>query len=128
PSPFALAVPRRSFPKGTLPMTHGLTIIEKTEGARAIVPASLAVIGLVATATATGSENIAALDAAFPLNTPVLIAGSVAAAAGRAGTGGTLKPALTAIADQASAIVVVVRVAEGTGETAIEKAESLEAN
>lgn len=97
-------------------MAHGLTITESTAGARAIVPASMAVIGLVGTATAEGEEEQEALDAAFPLDTPVLIAGNVAAAAGRAGTGGTLKPALRAIADQASAIVVVVRVAEGEGE------------
>lgn len=76
-------------------MTHGLTIIENSEGARTIAPASLAVIGFVANASATGAEAITALDAAFPLNTPTLIAGNVAEAAGRAGTGGTLKPALT---------------------------------
>ncbi len=96
-------------------MAHGLTITESASGARAIVPASMAVIGLVATAT---SETPAELEAAFPLNTPVLIAGNVDAAAAKAGTGGTLRPALEAIGDQASSIVVVVRVAEGEGEDA----------
>jgi hypothetical protein len=95
-------------------MPHGLTITESTTGPRVIAPASLAVIGLVATATTSaGAPAQAALDAAFPLNTPVLIAGNVDAAAANAGDGGTLGPALTAIGDQASPIVVVVRVAEG---------------
>lgn len=92
---------------------HGLTIAEKTAGPRSILPASLAVIGLIATATAEAGAATTALNAAFPLNTPVLIAGDVEAAAGRAGTGGTLAPALRAIADQASPYVIVVRVAEG---------------
>ena len=94
---------------------HGLTITESSSGPRSIVPASMAVIGLIATATAVELEDVAALDAAFPLNTPVLVAGNVDEAAGNAGTGGTLKPALQAIGDQASPIVVVVRVAEGEG-------------
>jgi len=98
---------------------HGLTITEKTTGPRAIAAASQAVIGLIATATASGgTEAEAALDAAFPLDTPVLIAGNVDQAAGNAGDGGTLAPALTAIADQASAIVVVVRIAEGVDQDA----------
>lgn len=97
-------------------MAHGLTITESTTGARAIVPASMAVIGLVATATAEDPEDVTELDAAFPLNTPVLIAGDVDIAAGKAGAGGTLKPALEAIGDQSSPIVVVVRVEEGEGE------------
>ncbi|WP_374406537.1 phage tail sheath subtilisin-like domain-containing protein [Pelagerythrobacter sp.] len=91
---------------------HGLTILESATGPRSIGRASLAVIGIVATATATG-EAQAALDQAFPLDTPVLIAGNVDAAAGKAGSGGTLGPALRAIGDQSSPIVVVVRVAEG---------------
>lgn len=97
-------------------MPHGLTIIESTTGARAITPASLAVIGLVATSQADGvGEDDAEIAAAFPLNTPVLITGNVDEAAGLAGSGGTLKAALTAIADQSSPVIVVVRVAEGTG-------------
>lgn len=93
---------------------HGLTIKETTTGVRTIANSSLAVIGLIATATTTGDVDAqAALDAAYPLNTPVLIAGGVDAAAGKAGDGGTMRPALTAIADQSSAVVVVVRVEEG---------------
>ena len=55
----------------------------------------------------SGGEN-----EAFPLNTPVLVT-NVLDAIGDAGTTGTLPAALDAIADQASAIVVVVRVEEG---------------
>lgn len=93
---------------------HGLTITESTTGVRAAGPRALAVIGLIATATASGGVQAQAdLDAAFPLDTPVLVSGNVDAAAGNAGDGGTLAAALTAIGDQASPIVVVVRVEEG---------------
>ncbi|MBG6118780.1 phage tail sheath protein FI [Sphingobium sp. JAI105] len=91
---------------------HGITINETATGARTIRQASLAVIGLIATATAEAGAATAALNAAFPLNTPVLVT-DVDAAAGNAGTGGTLKAALEAIGDQTSPIAVVVRVAEG---------------
>lgn len=94
-------------------MKHGLTIIESASGPRAIARASLAVIGLIATSTASGEENQADIDEAFPLDTPVLVAGTVDAAAGKAGSIGTLKPALQAIGDQSSPIIVVVRVEEG---------------
>lgn len=97
-----------------MPFHHGLTVTESATGPRALAAASAAVIGLIATATESGdAAAVAALDAAFPLNTPVLIAGNVDAAAGKAGDGGTLAPALTAIGDQASPIVIVVRIAEG---------------
>jgi phage tail sheath protein FI len=93
---------------------HGLKITESATGPRAIAAASLASIGLIATATSSGDVQAkAALDAAFPLNTPVLIAGTLKQAIGNAGDGGTLKPALEAIADQSSPVVVVVRVEEG---------------
>lgn len=93
-------------------MPHGLTLTESASGARSIKAASLAVIGIVATSTVVAPESSVALDAAFPLNTPVLVT-DVDAAAGKAGSGGTLKKALEAIADQTSPIVVVVRVAPG---------------
>lgn len=96
---------------------HGISIIESATGARTIRQTSLAVIGLVATATAAAGAPAAALDAAFPLNTPVLIT-DVDAATGNAGTGGTLKAALEAIGDQTSPVVVVVRVAEGIDQAA----------
>jgi phage tail sheath protein FI len=91
---------------------HGITIRETTIGARTIRTASLGYIGLIATATAAAGAATEALDAAFPLDTPVLVT-DVEAAAGSAGTGGTLRAALQAIGDQTSPIVVVVRVAPG---------------
>lgn len=91
---------------------HGIKVNELTTGARPIVPIASAVIGLVATATAAAGPPAAALDAAFPLNTPVLV-NDIRSAIGDAGTGGTLLPALEAIADQTSPILVVVRVAPG---------------
>lgn len=94
-------------------MVHGLTITESASGPRALGAVSLAVIGIVATATAPVGEASDALDEAFPLNTPVLITGGVDIAAGNAGNGGTLGPVLRAIGDQATPVVVVVRVAEG---------------
>ncbi len=99
-------------------IVHGLTITESATGPRALGAVSLAVIGIVATATAIGAPAQAALDEAFPLNTPVLITGGVDIAAGQAGTGGTLAAALRAIGDQASPVVVVVRVAEGLDQAA----------
>jgi phage tail sheath protein FI len=53
-------------------------------------------------------------DAAFPLDTPVLVPADRALAA-RLGTGGTLPAALNAIFAQAGAVVVVVRVAQASG-------------
>lgn len=91
---------------------HGLTITESATGVRTIARSSMAVIGLIGTATAAAGQPTTDLNAAFPLNTPVLVT-SVNAAAGKAGTGGTLKAALEAIGDEASPLVIVVRVAEG---------------
>src|SRR5690606_9115743 len=54
-------------------------------------------------------------DAAFfPLDTPVLVT-DVLSAIGKAGTLGTLAASLDAIADNASPVTVVVRVADGEG-------------
>ena len=91
---------------------HGIKVNEPLTGTRPILAASLAVIGLVATASAPAGAATTALNEAFPLDTPVLVS-DVRAAIGAAGTGGTLGPALAAIADQTSPIIVVVRVAEG---------------
>ena len=91
---------------------HGLTITESATGVRTIARSSLSIIGLIATSLAVAPESQAAIDAAFPLDTPVLVT-SVDAAAGKAGSGGTLKAALEAIGDEASPLVIVVRVAPG---------------
>ena len=93
---------------------HGIQVSEPVTGVRPILEKSLAVIGLVATASlaVADAQAQAALDAAFPLDTPVLLT-DVRSAIGKAGTSGTLAPALGAIADQGSPLVGVVRVAEG---------------
>ncbi len=91
---------------------HGIKVNELTIGTRAITPISTAIIGLLCTATAPEGDAEDALDAAFPLDTPVLVT-DIRRAIGLAGTGGTLKPALEAIADQCSPTLVVVRVAVG---------------
>lgn len=89
---------------------HGVRVLEINEGSRPIRTVATAVIGLVATASDADAT-------AFPLDTPVLIT-DVLTAVGKAGTLGTLAAALDAIADQASPVVVVVRVAEGIDEAA----------
>lgn len=96
---------------------HGIKVNELTTGSRPIKAVATAIIGLVATATAPAGAATAALNAAFPLNTPVLVT-DVRSAIGAAGTGGTLLPALTAIADQTSPVIVVVRVEAGGDEAA----------
>ena len=54
-------------------MTHGLTILESATGPRPVKDASLSTIGLSVTATAAAGAPTAALDAMFPMNTPVLV-------------------------------------------------------
>ena len=86
---------------------HGVRVIEINEGIRPIRTIATAVIGLVATASDADA-------AAFPLDTPVLLT-DVLTAIGKAGTLGTLAASLDAIADNASPLTVVVRVADGEG-------------
>jgi phage tail sheath protein FI len=106
---------------------HGVEVVEIDNGARPIAVARSSVIGLVGTATDLDAvarpasfltdDDWNAAKAAFPLNTPVLIAGSLREAA-KLGAAGTLPAALRGIFDQTGALVVVVRVAEGVGATA----------
>lgn len=91
---------------------HGITVTEPLAGTRPILERSTAIIGLVATAGADAGAATAALNAAFPLDRPILIS-DVRSAIGSAGTTGTLRSALEAISDQGSPIVVLVRVAAG---------------
>lgn len=91
---------------------HGINVSEPLAGTRPILERSTAVIGLVATAAAAAGAPTIALDAAFPFNRPVLVT-DVRTAIGVAGETGTLRPALEAIADQGSPIVIVVRVGVG---------------
>lgn len=95
-------------------MLHGIRVNEPVTGARSLELVATAVIGLVATSSAVAPEEQAAIDAAFPLNRPVLVT-DIRAAIGAAGADGTLKPALEAIADQVTPTLVIVRVAEGEG-------------
>ncbi|MEE9678692.1 phage tail sheath protein [Pseudomonas moraviensis] len=84
---------------------HGVRVLEINEGTRPIRTVATAVVGMVCTA-----ED--ADPVAFPLNRPVLLT-DVLTASGKAGVKGTLAKSLDAIADQASPVTVVVRVAEG---------------
>jgi len=92
---------------------HGVEVLELDAGPRPIQTVRSAVIGVVGTAPKAD-------PALFPLNTPVLIAGSRKEAAGlysQAGADfGTLPDALDSIFDQAGAVVVVVRVEPGADE------------
>lgn len=87
---------------------HGVRVIEINERTRTIRTVSTAVIGIVCTADDAD-------ETAYPLNTPVLIT-NVNTAIGKAGTNGTLAKTLDAIADQASPVIVVIRVATGATE------------
>lgn len=91
---------------------HGVEVIDIDAGPRPVRTVRSSVIGLIGTAPQADAT-------AFPLNTPVLIAGSrrEAAKLNTDTTGllpaGTLPAAMDSIFDQAGAVVVVVRVEEG---------------
>lgn len=98
-----------------------IAAIEGSTEASALVDVALAagndgsgVVNAEGWTTLAGGE-----DEPFPLNTPVLVT-NLSEAIGNAGTSGTLPAALDAIADQVSAPVVVVRVAEGADAAATE--------
>lgn len=85
-----------------------------------------ALLGTAATGASSGAGVLTAVpwtylsggvDEAFPLNTPVLVAGSQAQAA-LAGKLGTLPDAFDSIFDQAGAVIVVVRVDVGNDDAA----------
>lgn len=86
---------------------HGVEVIEVDSGPRPIQTVRSSVIGIVGTAPKADAT-------AFPLNTPVLIAGSKAEAAklySEAGADyGTLPLAIDKMLDQIGAVIVVVRV------------------
>jgi len=81
---------------------HGVDVIELDGGSRPIRTVRSSVIGLVGTAADADADI-------FPINTPVLIAGSRTEAA-KLGAAGTLPSAIDGIFDQAGAVVIVVRV------------------
>lgn len=86
---------------------HGVNVVEVNEGISTVRANTSSVIGVIG--TAPEAED-------FPLNTPVLISGSLTAAA-KLGTTGTLPSALNGILSQTGALVVVVRVDEPTTTT-----------
>lgn len=93
---------------------HGVEVVEIDAGPRPIQTVRSAVIGLIGTAPDADAE-------AFPLNTPVLVAGSRLEAALLDTVGaktGTLPNAIDAIFDQAGALVVVIRVDAGADNAA----------
>ncbi|WP_375626899.1 phage tail sheath subtilisin-like domain-containing protein [Bartonella sp. MU37NMGALS] len=93
---------------------HGVEVVEVDDGTRPLRTVQSAVIGIVGTAPDADEQ-------AFPLNTPVLVTGSLSQAAKLDKTGkrqGTLPNALDLIFKQVGAIVVVVRVNEGDNENA----------
>lgn len=89
---------------------HGVEVLEIDAGPRPIQTVRSSVIGIVGTAPDSQPE-------AFPLNTPVLVAGSRREAAALGATG-TLPTAMDSIFDQSGAVVIVIRVEEGNDEAA----------
>lgn len=90
---------------------HGVQVVDVSDGDRTVTVASTSVIGIVGTAP-NADPNV------FPLNTPVLCAGSKTMAASltalsTASDNGTLPDAIDSIFKQALAVLVIVRVAEG---------------
>jgi phage tail sheath protein FI len=88
---------------------HGVNVIEVTSGPKTIRTSKSSVIGVIGTATDADAEK-------FPLNKPVLIAGSLKEAA-KLGKKGTLLQAVNSIFSQIGATVIVVRVEESENET-----------
>ncbi|WP_068305277.1 phage tail sheath subtilisin-like domain-containing protein [Pararhodobacter sp. CCB-MM2] len=89
---------------------HGTRLAESTETPVLVQIAQSAVVGLLGTAPDADATK-------FPLNVPVLLPGSPAAAAAL-GAAGTLKDAADDVFDQIGAYVVVIRVEEGLDEAA----------
>lgn len=87
---------------------HGVNVIEITSGPRTIRTSKSSVIGLIGTAPNADEEK-------FPLNKPVLIAGSLKEAA-KLVKKGTLFQAVSSIFSQIGATIIVIRVAEGESE------------
>lgn len=93
---------------------HGAEVVQIDSGTRPIRTVRASVIGLIGTAPDADAN-------AFPANTPVLVTNNRLEAAQLDTTGdgkGTLPSAIDAIFDQAGAVVVVVRVAEGADDAA----------
>lgn len=87
---------------------HGIENVTVDDGSRPITTVRSSTIGIVG--TAPDADPLI-----FPLNTPVLIAGSRTEAA-KLGLNGTLPDAIDSIFDQIGAVVIVLRVEEGVSE------------
>ncbi|MFV0949407.1 phage tail sheath subtilisin-like domain-containing protein [Wolbachia endosymbiont of Nasonia giraulti] len=83
---------------------HGVNVIEVTSGAKTVRTAKSSVIGVIGTAPEADEQK-------FPLNRPVLIAGSLKEAA-KLGKSGSLPSAINGIFSQIGATVVVIRAKE----------------
>ncbi|WP_342068461.1 phage tail sheath subtilisin-like domain-containing protein [Wolbachia endosymbiont (group B) of Melanargia galathea] len=83
---------------------HGVNVIEVTSGTRSVRTAKSSVIGVIGTAPEADEQK-------FPLNKPVLIAGSLKEAV-KLGKKGTLFSAVNGVFSQIGATVVVIRVKE----------------
>ncbi|WP_349966941.1 phage tail sheath subtilisin-like domain-containing protein [Wolbachia endosymbiont of Armadillidium arcangelii] len=83
---------------------HGVNVIEVTSGAKVVRTAKSSVIGVIGTAPEADEQK-------FPLNKPVLIAGSLKEAV-KLGKKGTLFSAVNGVFSQIGATVVVIRVEE----------------
>jgi uncharacterized protein len=95
-------------------MTHGLTITESTTSNAVTTASTLSTIGVIVTGAAAAGADTTALNAAFPLDTPVLVTDITTALASLpASTTGTILATLTAISQITSPIMVVVRVEAG---------------
>ncbi|XPV77927.1 MAG: phage tail sheath C-terminal domain-containing protein [Desulfovibrio sp.] len=93
---------------------HGAEVLEMPGGPRPVRTVKSSVIGIVGTAPDADAT-------AFPLNTPVLVAGSRSESAKLDTTGdskGTLPAAMDGVFDQCGAMLVVIRVDEGADEAA----------
>jgi len=91
----------------TTTFLHGVEVLQVDTGARPIQTVRSSVIGIVGTAPDADATL-------FPLNTPVLLARRSEMQG--LGEDGTLFKALDLIYDQAGAVVIVIRVAEGAAE------------
>ena len=89
-------------------MTFGIIVNEPVDGLRPVLEKSLSIVGVVCTASAAAGQATADLDAAFPVDTPVLVT-DLDAAIEVAGSGGTLAPVLQTIREQGKPLVIVSR-------------------
>ncbi|WP_264377825.1 phage tail sheath subtilisin-like domain-containing protein [Wolbachia endosymbiont (group B) of Philonthus cognatus] len=97
---------------------HGVNVIEITSGARTVHTAKSSVIGVIGTASEADEQK-------FPLNKPVLIAGSLKETA-KLGKSGSLPSAINGIFSQIGATVVVIRVEESeNSDPKLKKEETL---